>query len=357
MKISMRSAVVVGGGVIGLTTAFRLANAGWPVTLFDPLPGKGATWAAAGMIAPSAEIAPGEEANYQLQNGALSAWRALSDDLHNVTSERIKLYETGTLLVGWDASDRRQVGQFAQVAQQFGVQPTRVCREDSPKMFEGVSGRIVEGLFIEGDAWLDPDQAISSIVQANAQLGVDVVHAKVIGVRSGEDGVTVTTAQGSMKATLGIIATGAEGLPVGAKGSGMNSVRPVRGMTARVGGVDRSAQPTLRAFVHGHVFYMVSRPGGYCVLGATSEERSEAVVEIGELQRLLRDALDVVPTLETANLIETRMGLRPASNDLEPFFEVLDGGRWAWSSGHYRHGVTVAPLAALDALAFAEGVK
>jgi glycine oxidase len=156
---------------------------------------------------------------------------------------------------------------------------------------------------------------------------------------------------------VGILATGADGLPDGAAGSGVHTVRPVRGMTARVGGIDRSEQPTIRAFVHGHIFYMVSRPGGYCVLGATSDERSEPLVEVGELQRLLRDALDVVPMLETANVIETRMGLRPATKDMEPFFEVLSGGRWAWSSGHYRHGVTLAPLAALDALAFAEGVK
>jgi glycine oxidase len=98
---------------------------------------------------------------------------------------------------------------------------------------------------------------------------------------------------------------------------------------------------------------MVSRSGGYCVLGATSEERSEPAIEVGEFQRLLRDALDIVPALETANLVETRMGLRPASKDLEPFFEVLAGGRWAWSSGHYRHGVTLAPIAALQATAFA----
>ena len=352
-----KTAAVVGAGVIGLTAAFRLAHAGWRVTLFDPTPGKGATWAAAGMVAPSAEIAPGEEANYQLQSGALSAWHVLSDDLHIVTGQRIELHETGTLLVGWDASDRRQVALFAQVAHQFGVQPVEVYRDSSPESFEGISGRVAGGLFIDGDAWIDPDQAMSAIEEANNQLGVQVIRDKVISVQTGDGSVTVTTAHESTRATLGILATGADGLPAGVTGSGVHSVRPVRGMTARVGGVDRSEQPTIRAFVHGHIFYMVSRPGGYCILGATSDERSDPIVEVGELQRLLRDALDVVPMLETANVIETRMGLRPATEDLEPFFEVLYGGRWAWSSGHYRHGVTLAPLAALDALAFAEGVK
>ena len=67
---------------------------------------------------------------------------------------------------------------------------------------------------------------------------------------------------------------------------------------------------------------------------------------------LLRDALDVVPVLEDAHVIEYRLGLRPTSPDLEPFFETLGASRWAWVSGHYRHGVTLAPLAASEALAF-----
>ena len=128
------------------------------------------------------------------------------------------------------------------------------------------------------------------------------------------------------------------------------------GVTVRVLGPDRSDVATVRALVRGRAFYMVSRPGGYCVLGATAEERHEPVLEVGELQRLLRDALDVVPALENAHVLEHRLGLRPASPDLEPFFEVLGASRWAWISGHYRHGVTLAPLAALEALHFIQEI-
>ena len=110
----------------------------------------------------------------------------------------------------------------------------------------------------------------------------------------------------------------------------------------------------IRSYVRGGTFYMVSRPGGYNVLGASSEERRESGAQVGEVQRLMRDALDVVPALETAVVLETREGNRPASDDLRPFFEVLGDGRWAWSSGHFRHGVTLAPIAAVQALRFAE---
>ncbi|NUP29417.1 MAG: FAD-dependent oxidoreductase, partial [Nocardia sp.] len=52
---------VVGGGVIGLAVAWRAAEAGWTVTLFDPAVGTGASWVAGGMLAPLSEGWPGED--------------------------------------------------------------------------------------------------------------------------------------------------------------------------------------------------------------------------------------------------------------------------------------------------------
>jgi glycine oxidase len=338
---------------VGAASAFRLAHAGWRVTLFDPAPGSGASYAAAGMIAPNAEIAAGEEENLQLQRGALGAWRDLSIVLEQVTGEALGIVEHGTLLVGFDASDRRLIEQFELVARSYGVRPQRVTRASHEPYFQDVSPRINEGLYLESDAWIDPDQALSILSAAHEALGVELVREEV--VLAGIDNLRVeaTTTDRRCHGDIGLLATGAQVLPGGVGQHVMNTVRPVRGMTVRVQGVDRSAQPTLRAFVRGRPLYMVSRPGGYCVLGASSDEQRDLVVEVGELQRLLRDALDLVPSLESAAIIETRQGLRPASKSLSPFFEVVDG-RWAWVSGHYRHGVTLAPLAANEALNFAK---
>ena len=353
MKSAQR-ALIVGGGVIGLTSAFALARHGWRVTLLDPKPGGGATWAAAGMIAPIAEIGPGEEANYELQRGAVDAWRSFASELREVTHTELVIVENGTLLLGWDGSDRRLVDQFAQIAVNLGVAPRRVSIEDEPAMFEGVTPRISDGLLIGGDAWLDPDQVVAVVSEANSVLDVTVVNETVVSVSGDGTRVEAVTASGSFVGDIGIIANGANALPTGATTSGSHSVRPIHGITVRVRGLDRSSQPMIRSFVRGKSFYMVSRPDGYDVLGASSEERRERGAQVGEVQRLLRDALDVVPGLETAVVLETREGNRPASDDLRPFFEVLGDGRWAWSSGHFRHGVTLAPLAAREALRFAK---
>jgi glycine oxidase len=350
------STLVVGAGIIGLMSAYRLATSGYGVTVFDPAPARGATWAAAGMLAPSGEIAPGEEDNYHLQRDALALWRDASDDLLALTGRRLAIHESGTLLVGFDASDRRLVEQYQQTAESFGAPGRRVDRATSPELFAHLSARITDGLLLSGDAWLDPDEAVELLLDALERLHVPLVTEEVLSIASDDQGVSATTTTRTFTGVAGILATGSAGLPREAIASGEHSVRPVHGVTLRVEGVDRSDVPTVRAFVGGRNFYMVSRPGGYNVLGATSEERSRRVLQLGELQRLLRDALDVVPELETATVLEHRVGLRPASGDLRPFFEPLQTKGWAWSSGHYRHGVTLAPLAAQWALSYAESM-
>ncbi|MFI5036538.1 MAG: FAD-dependent oxidoreductase [Acidimicrobiales bacterium] len=354
MKSDARSVLVIGAGIIGLASACRLARRGHAVTIFDPSPGRGATWAAAGMIAPSAEILPGEEDNYRLQCGALAGWRALNEELHAVTGRRVRLHETGTLVVGWDAGDRALVKQFAEVALRFAAPFTTRRRAADPTLFAGLSDRVHEGLLMEGDAWLDPDEAVAILREALNILDVELVTEAVVEVGRDEQSVVACAAAGRYRGDVGLLATGWSPLPAGVRASGAHRVRPVHGVTVRVDGIDRSAGPAVRAYVRGRPFYLVSRPGGYCVLGASSEERAGAQVQAGELYRLLRDALDVVPGLETAEVLETRGGQRPASADGRPFLERLEPAGWGWSSGYYRHGVALAPWAAERAVEFVE---
>lgn len=308
------------------------------------------------MIAPHAEVAPGERSNFELQRQALTAWQLLTNELVEVVDRRIHIGVTGTIMTGWDASDRRMVDQFRLVANDFGVNSTVVRRDSHGEIFAGLSDRISSGLLLDGDAWLDPDEAVSVLCEGLETLGVQFITERVHTIEGDSSGVRAHYEDSSLTADAGVLATGALGLPHGATPTGEHAVRPVRGMTVRVDGIDRSGAPTLRCLVRGRPFYMVSRPGGYCVIGASSEERSGPLIEVGELQRLLRDALDVVPELETSSLFETRVGLRPASTNLEPFFEEWPNQRWAWSSGHFRHGVTLAPLTSQAALDFVNEV-
>ena len=98
--------VVVGGGVIGLSVAWQAADAGLAVTLADPRPGRGAGWAAAGMLAPVGEAHFGEDALTALNVGAARAWPGFARALQEASGRSVHYVADGTLLIAADPSDR-----------------------------------------------------------------------------------------------------------------------------------------------------------------------------------------------------------------------------------------------------------
>ncbi|MGH9071045.1 MAG: FAD-dependent oxidoreductase, partial [Acidimicrobiales bacterium] len=97
--------IVIGGGVIGLSCAWRAAVKGLSVTLVDPLPGKGASWAAAGMLAPVSEAHYGEEALIRLNLASARAWPEFSAELEMASGMGVGYRACGTLAVAADRGD------------------------------------------------------------------------------------------------------------------------------------------------------------------------------------------------------------------------------------------------------------
>src|SRR5262245_19238550 len=90
--------VVVGGGVIVLSVAWRLAGE-HDVTLVDPAPARGASWVAGGMLAPVTEAWPGEEDLLDLGSASLESWPAFAADLG------VDLNPHGTIVAALDSAD------------------------------------------------------------------------------------------------------------------------------------------------------------------------------------------------------------------------------------------------------------
>jgi len=346
--------VVIGAGIIGLVSAYELLRANYRVTVIDPSPAAGATFAAAGMLAPGAEYVAGEDENFQLQRSSVERWNALSASLASTADATVAIHDVGTVLVGWDQGDRAALRQTHDVAVRAGIAVAPIRREDHPEKFRHLNERLTSGLYYPGEAWIDPDEAVRALQRGISSLGGVVLTARVEQLHETSDGVVVSTSEGDTHARCALVATGANAPLPGMAAT--NAVRPIRGVTVRCSGIDRFGQPMVRAVVRGRPFYMVGRDNAHGVLGATAQEASGDAIEIGELRRLLVDALDVVPALEVASWTETRVGHRPVAPSGVPFFEHHPRGRWAWSSGHYRHGVTLAPLAGQWATAFAREV-
>jgi glycine oxidase len=343
--------VIVGGGLVGLAVAWRSALLGLRVTVVDPEPGQGASWAAAGMLAPAAEYRAGEEALTRLGLASAAAYPGFVAELEAETGMDCGYRPCGTLTIGFDADDMRALDDAARYQQGLGLRVERLtgreCRELEPMLAPGIRG----GIHAPGDHQVDNRRLVRALiaaVEARATLlrrraaAVTVSGGRVHGVRL-EDGeripaAGVVVAAGCWTAQPGL-------LPELAR----PPVRPVKGQILRLRAPADSplCRGTVCWIVQGEHGYLVPRRDGELVLGATMEERGfDTEVTAGAVHDLLRDARRVIPGISEAGLEECRAGLRPGTPDNAPVLGRggLDGLLLA--TGHHRNGVLLTPVTA-----------
>src|SRR3954468_10120709 len=117
---------VIGGGVIGHGIAFEASRAGRSVVLIDDAPGSGASWAAAGMLAPVSELHYQEEQLLELMLQSSELWPGFAAGIYDGGDSPESGAGTGylttpTLAVGGDAADRRALADLRQVQESFGL--------------------------------------------------------------------------------------------------------------------------------------------------------------------------------------------------------------------------------------------
>ncbi|MER8118830.1 glycine oxidase ThiO [Streptomyces sp. SID8366] len=343
--------LVVGGGIIGLVTAWRAARRGLATALVDPAPGGGAAQVAAGMLAAVTELHYGEETLLALNLESARRYPGFVAELTEASGRDLGYRRCGTLAVALDADDRAHLRELHALQQRCGLEAEwlsgRECRRLEPMLAPGVRG----GLRVDGDHQIDPRRLAAALVTACERAGVvfhrvwarrlDVVRERAVGITAA-DGTALTAGQvvlagGSLSGRLA-------GLPPEV----VVPVRPVKGQVLRLTVPARYApflSRTVRAVVRGGQVYLVPRENGELVVGATSEELGwDTTVTAGGVYELLRDAHELVPGITELPLTETRAGLRPGSPDNAPLLgpSGLDGLLLA--TGHHRNGVLLTPV-------------
>lgn len=303
---------ILGAGIVGLSVADELARRGHTVQVVDPSPGTGASYAAAGMLAPAAELWHGEEELHALARESAALWPAYAERL-GVELRR------GTVLVGADAGDVQQVDRQAALVREHGGEVVELSRRELLGREPGL-GRVVGGAFLPEDNSVDPRAVMAALRD----------RVPVVAEPSGELEVTV-------------LATGAA-LPAPYDAF----TRRVRGEILRLH-VDPADLPrhSVRAWVHGTPVYVVPRDTGEVVVGATQEEHDDPpVVTVEGVWRLLDAARQLMPGLDRAELVEATARDRPGTRDNRPLIgPTLDPGV-VLAAGHFRHGVLLAPITA-----------
>ncbi|MHB8218772.1 MAG: glycine oxidase ThiO [Acidimicrobiales bacterium] len=354
-----RTVLFVGGGVIGLASAWRAAANGWGVTVVDPAPGRGASWAAAGMLAPLGEAEYGESDLTRLRIVGAEDWPGFVAELASASDMDVGFSSSGSVLVAADTSDRLLVDDLLALHQRLGYPATRLsasaCRSLVPSLAPGIRG----GAELPDDHQVDNRKLVAALLAACERTGVTLIEERVTWVTTRESG-GVRVVQGvrlsdgrSVPADVVVLAAGAYCGGIGGIGgvpsATLPDVRPVMGQVLRLRSTTGSVSVsrTVRGIVHGRPCYLVPRRDGSIVVGATSEERGfDTTVRAGSVHALLDDARTLVPGIDELELVECLAGLRPGSPDNGPFVGWTGVRGLAVATGHYRNGILLTPITA-----------
>ncbi|MFE9447749.1 glycine oxidase ThiO [Streptomyces sp. NPDC006739] len=351
--------LVIGGGIIGLVTAWRAAQRGFRTAVVDPEPGGGAARVAAGMLAAVTELHYGEQTLLGLNLASARRYPDFAAELTELTGQDLGYRRCGTLAVALDADDRAHLRELHALQRRSGLESVwlsgRECRRLEPMLAPGVRG----GLRVDGDHQIDPRRLATALVAACERVGVVFHHAwaeRLHVVRDRAAGVR--TADGTELGAGRVVLAGGSlsGRLAGVPEHVLPPVRPVKGQVLRLA-VPRRHAPflsrTVRAVVRGSHVYLVPRENGELVVGATSEELGwDTTVTAGGVYELLRDAHELVPGITELPLTETRAGLRPGSPDNAPLLGPTELDGLLLATGHYRNGVLLTPVTG-DVLAHA----
>lgn len=350
---------VVGAGVIGSAIAWRTAQRGPSVALIDPEPGSGASYAAAGMLAPVAEASYGEEALLALCRDSAARFPQFLADLAVACSVPVSHLTTGTLVVALDGDDQRALEVLAGYHGELGLHVQRLTARECRRIEPLLSPRVRGGLAVDGDHAVDPRALVRALLAAGDREGVRLVRDRASGVLhdAGSVGGIRLDGGGTVAAGQVVVAAGAwsgpEGLMAGLPPHVVPPVRPVKGEVLRLRGEPGplALSRTVRGWVHGSPVYAVPYGDGRVVVGATSEEKGfDGAVTAEAIYRLLRDALSLVPALKELELVEATARLRPGTPDNAPLIGPTALPGLVLATGHYRNGVLLTPVTA-DAVA------
>jgi glycine oxidase len=347
-------AVVVGGGVIGLSCAWQLAAGGTAVVLVDAEPGSGASWVAGGMLAPITEAWPGEERLLELGTASLARWPDFAAALSAAAGTGAGLRTEGTVVVAVDSADRTELNALAEHLGRLGRKVQALTGREARRLEPSLGPAVRGGLSVPGDLAIDNRALLAALLAAlRANPRVTFIGQPAVAVRPGAveladestvDGDVVVLAAGAWSAALHSALRG--------------RLWPVKGEIVRLRARPTALPPpgrTVRALVSGRPVYLVPRGGGRLVLGATQYEAGfDTEVTAGGVRDLLHDAELVLPGIAEYAIEEISAGLRPVTADNLPLVGPLERGVLA-ATGHGRNGILLAPITAAAIAALVRG--
>jgi glycine oxidase len=347
-------AIIIGGGIIGLSLAISLRKEGLRVLVVERgEPGREASSAAAGMI-----VGSGFEIPEALMPFALESARMYPEFVHEIEDEsgvKVDLRDQGTILISREE-------KFPENAERLTLEKLSYFEPalSSGLLREFMAARVPVLSSAQGEPPTTPRSLASEQRAAYVhERSVDpralvtaaakAAHHREVDISSGTEVKEVLVSEGRAKGVRTDKTSYSAGIVINCAGAWAGCiapqkfpVRPVKGqMLAVVGG------PNLRHVVRADGVYLVPRGDGRIVIGSTLENVGyDKRVDVNTIQRLFQAALELVPALSKSKKHEDWAGLRPGTPDGLPILGETSTQGYFIAGGHYRDGILLAPITA-----------
>jgi len=332
---------IVGGGVMGCTTALALTELGVEVVVLErAVPGAEASSAAAGILGAQAEL-HGREDQAALFERARGGWAAWAAKLRDASGIDVGWRPSGVLRVAWSEKEAAELGREVAWQKGRGLRAELLERGRAREIEPELAETVIAAAHFPDDAQVDPPALLRALVAAiardrRATLRSGTTVERLLVERDRCVGVELD--DGELRADATVLAAGSWSSLVQGIPPAVPKVRPVRGQMVLLD----ERPPRVRTIVFGASGYLVPRGDGRVLCGSTTEGVGfQKGVTAGGVQAILASALACVPSLASAEVTGTWSNFRPhAENGALVGASALDGLYLA--TGHYRNGILLA---------------
>jgi len=345
-RSSTMTTVVIGAGIIGVAVADALARRGADVIVLDMrAPGRGASQASAGILAPYTE-AHEESPLLGLGTRSLNLFDEFIASTAAQSGRRIEYARSGTLEVALDDDDERRLRAASAWLDAAGVDHAWLDAAMLRSVVPAVTSEARGGLRVGSHGFVGVASLVSALAQSARRAGaVFMTPVEAIRIVPGGDQIEVRAGEQRYQADAVVVAAGSWSRRVRVEGVAELPVRPVRGQLLHFRWTAGAPPPCV---VWGPRCYTVPWSDGALLVGATVEDVGfdESTTAEGVL-KLTEAVVELLPGARSAAFVEARAGLRPATPDGLPAIGPLRSApRVVMATGHYRNGILLAPLTA-----------
>ena len=334
---------IVGGGVIGLTLAWRAAEEGLSVAVCERgQMGREASWAGAGML-PAGATLPTEDAIEQLRTYSHTLHQEWAPLLHELTGIDTGYRRCGGLYLARSPAELATLSAQQLWWEMLGITYEHWSRaqviEQLPSIGSDSDASWCEGWWVPNDAQLRNPRHLQALIRACQMRGVHLFEECEVTdwEGSGSRIVAIKTSQGKIIASRFCLAGGAWSRSLASRLGIALEVYPVRGQMI----LFRLPKPAFSMTLHEGHRYLVPREDGLVLAGSCEEEVGfERGTTSDMIHQLQTWSIDLLPLLKQAEIEASWSGFRPATVDGFPYLGKAPGlDNLYLSTGHFRHGL------------------